>query len=80
MSPQDVVRLFRVEHNNEPVYAIERAGSFRLLEGDIFAGPPYRTGWSSSQEITGSPMATAGACRSPGLGVRTVSLVTGLPG
>jgi 2-keto-4-pentenoate hydratase/2-oxohepta-3-ene-1,7-dioic acid hydratase in catechol pathway len=44
MSQQDVVRLFRVEHDDESAYAIERAGSFRLLDGDIFAGPPYRTG------------------------------------
>jgi 2-keto-4-pentenoate hydratase/2-oxohepta-3-ene-1,7-dioic acid hydratase in catechol pathway len=40
------MRLFRVDHEGAPRYAIadaegERA---RLIDGDIFAGPPYRTG------------------------------------
>jgi 2-keto-4-pentenoate hydratase/2-oxohepta-3-ene-1,7-dioic acid hydratase in catechol pathway len=39
-----VIRLFRVEYNGTIAYAIEREGSFRLIDGDIFAGPPYRTG------------------------------------
>jgi len=37
-------KLFRIEHNRAPVYAVESEGSYRLVEGDIFAGPPYRTG------------------------------------
>ena len=43
-----VVRLFRVEHNGSACYVIEAGGSFRLVDGDVFAGPPYRT----SAEIT----------------------------
>jgi 2-keto-4-pentenoate hydratase/2-oxohepta-3-ene-1,7-dioic acid hydratase in catechol pathway len=39
-----IVRLFRIEHRGAPVHAIESEGSFRLVEGDIYAGPPYRTG------------------------------------
>jgi 2-keto-4-pentenoate hydratase/2-oxohepta-3-ene-1,7-dioic acid hydratase in catechol pathway len=38
------MRLFRMEHAGAPRYAIESDGAFRLVDGDIFAGPPYRTG------------------------------------
>jgi 2-keto-4-pentenoate hydratase/2-oxohepta-3-ene-1,7-dioic acid hydratase in catechol pathway len=38
------VRLFRVEHQGTARYAIEVNGSFLPIEGDIFDGPPYRTG------------------------------------
>ena len=39
-----VLRLFRVEHEGSARYALESAGSYHLVDGDVFAGPPYRTG------------------------------------
>jgi 2-keto-4-pentenoate hydratase/2-oxohepta-3-ene-1,7-dioic acid hydratase in catechol pathway len=33
-----------VDHAGAPRYAMEEAGAFRLVEGDLFDGPPYRTG------------------------------------
>ena len=44
MSGPNVVRLFRVEHQGAVKYAIEAAGSYRPIEGDVFDGPPYETG------------------------------------
>jgi 2-keto-4-pentenoate hydratase/2-oxohepta-3-ene-1,7-dioic acid hydratase in catechol pathway len=44
LSPPNIVRLFRVEHGGAPRYATEVGASFRLVEGDIFSGPPYKTG------------------------------------
>jgi len=44
MSASSTQKIFRIEHNGAPRYAIEANGSFRLLEGELFAGPPYRTG------------------------------------
>jgi 2-keto-4-pentenoate hydratase/2-oxohepta-3-ene-1,7-dioic acid hydratase in catechol pathway len=38
------VKLFRMDHAGSPRYAIEADGALRLVEGDVFAGPPYRTG------------------------------------
>jgi 2-keto-4-pentenoate hydratase/2-oxohepta-3-ene-1,7-dioic acid hydratase in catechol pathway len=38
------VRLFRVEHSGGPRFALESDGIFRLVDGDIFGGPPYNTG------------------------------------
>jgi 2-keto-4-pentenoate hydratase/2-oxohepta-3-ene-1,7-dioic acid hydratase in catechol pathway len=38
------VKLVRVEHQGAKRYAIETDGVYRLFDGDIFAGPPYRTG------------------------------------
>jgi 2-keto-4-pentenoate hydratase/2-oxohepta-3-ene-1,7-dioic acid hydratase in catechol pathway len=38
------MRLFRMEHGGGIRYAIEADDIFRLLEGDVFAGPPYRAG------------------------------------
>ncbi len=38
------MKLFRVEHAGAPRYAIETDGAFRLVDSDIFAGLPYRTG------------------------------------
>jgi 2-keto-4-pentenoate hydratase/2-oxohepta-3-ene-1,7-dioic acid hydratase in catechol pathway len=39
-----VFRVFRVLHEGAPRYALEREGSYRLIEGDVFAGPPFTTG------------------------------------
>ncbi len=40
-----VERLFRVEYQGSPRYAVERAGVMRAIEGDVFAGPTgYRVG------------------------------------
>jgi 2-keto-4-pentenoate hydratase/2-oxohepta-3-ene-1,7-dioic acid hydratase in catechol pathway len=44
LNPLNIVRLFRVEHEGAPRYATEVGTSLRLVEGDIFAGPPYKTG------------------------------------
>jgi 2-keto-4-pentenoate hydratase/2-oxohepta-3-ene-1,7-dioic acid hydratase in catechol pathway len=38
------LKLFRVDHGGSARYAVETDGALRLVEGDIFAGPPYRTG------------------------------------
>ena len=43
------MKLFRVEYQGGPRYAIADAeadgeGVLRLVEGDVFAGPPFRTG------------------------------------
>ena len=32
-------KLFRIEHEGTPRYALESGGTFRLVEGDVFAGP-----------------------------------------
>ena len=37
-----MTRVFRIEHNGEPRHAIEEAGAWRLLEGDLFGR--YRAG------------------------------------
>jgi 2-keto-4-pentenoate hydratase/2-oxohepta-3-ene-1,7-dioic acid hydratase in catechol pathway len=39
-----VVKVFRVEHEGSARYAVETGGTYHLLEGDVFAGPPYKTG------------------------------------
>jgi 2-keto-4-pentenoate hydratase/2-oxohepta-3-ene-1,7-dioic acid hydratase in catechol pathway len=40
-----VQRVFRVEHDGSPRYALEREGALRLIEGDVFDGPAgYRVG------------------------------------
>lgn len=39
-----VTRVFRIEHNGAARYAVESAGIYRLIEGDVFAGPPFTTG------------------------------------
>jgi 2-keto-4-pentenoate hydratase/2-oxohepta-3-ene-1,7-dioic acid hydratase in catechol pathway len=38
------MRLFRVQHEGSPRYALETEGALRLVDSDVFAGPPYRTG------------------------------------
>jgi 2-keto-4-pentenoate hydratase/2-oxohepta-3-ene-1,7-dioic acid hydratase in catechol pathway len=37
-------KLYRVDHAGNPQYALEDGGVFRLVEGDVFDGAPYRTG------------------------------------
>lgn len=44
MSAAGVVRLFRVEYEGAARAAVEDGGRFHLIEGDVFSGPPYRTG------------------------------------
>jgi 2-keto-4-pentenoate hydratase/2-oxohepta-3-ene-1,7-dioic acid hydratase in catechol pathway len=39
-----VERVFRMEHEGAARYALEGDGTYRLLQGDIFGGPPYETG------------------------------------
>jgi len=39
-----VSRVFRIEHRDGPRYALETDDGRRLIEGDVFAGPPYTTG------------------------------------
>ena len=39
-----VSRVFRIEHRDGPRYALETGDGRRLIEGDVFAGPPYKTG------------------------------------
>lgn len=37
-----MTRLFRIEHEGRAHYALEVGTSYRLVEGDVFAGPPYK--------------------------------------
>jgi len=39
-----VSRVFRIEHRDGPRYALETGDGRRLIEGDVFAGPPYTMG------------------------------------
>jgi 2-keto-4-pentenoate hydratase/2-oxohepta-3-ene-1,7-dioic acid hydratase in catechol pathway len=39
-----VIRVSRIEYDGAAHYAVESAGSYRLIAGDVFAGPPYKTG------------------------------------
>jgi 2-keto-4-pentenoate hydratase/2-oxohepta-3-ene-1,7-dioic acid hydratase in catechol pathway len=39
-----MTKLFRVEHEGTPRYALESGGTYRLVEGDIFHGLPFNTG------------------------------------
>jgi len=39
-----VSRVFRIEHRDGPRYALETGEGLRLIDGDVFAGPPYTTG------------------------------------
>lgn len=36
-----VERVFRVDHQGSPRHAVEREGTLRLLEGDLFEGPAH---------------------------------------
>ena len=39
-----VSRVFRIEHQDGPKYALETDDGLRWIEGDALAGPPYTTG------------------------------------
>lgn len=39
-----VTRVLRIEHDGTARYAVESGGACMLIEGDVFAGPPFRTG------------------------------------
>jgi 2-keto-4-pentenoate hydratase/2-oxohepta-3-ene-1,7-dioic acid hydratase in catechol pathway len=39
-----VQKIYRVEHDGAARYALEQDGAYRLIEGDVFAGPAYKTG------------------------------------
>jgi 2-keto-4-pentenoate hydratase/2-oxohepta-3-ene-1,7-dioic acid hydratase in catechol pathway len=39
-----VQKIFRVDHEGAPRYVLEDKGAYRVIEGDIFAGAPYKTG------------------------------------
>ncbi len=41
-----MIRLYRIEHDGGPRYAAERAGTWRLVEGDIFGA------WNEGSEIS----------------------------
>jgi 2-keto-4-pentenoate hydratase/2-oxohepta-3-ene-1,7-dioic acid hydratase in catechol pathway len=41
-----MIRLYRIEHDNVPKYAVEREGTWRLVEGDIFGA------WTEGPEIS----------------------------
>lgn len=41
MSPE---RLFRIEQDGQARYALEVDGVYRVVRGDVFAGPPFETG------------------------------------
>ncbi len=41
-----VTRIVRIDHNGAPRYAVESGAACALIEGDVFAGPPFRTGAS----------------------------------
>jgi len=38
------MKLYRIEHTGAPRHVVEEHGVFRLVEGDIFAGPPFTAG------------------------------------
>jgi 2-keto-4-pentenoate hydratase/2-oxohepta-3-ene-1,7-dioic acid hydratase in catechol pathway len=37
-------KIYRVEYEGAVRHALEHDASYRLMEGDVFAGPPYKTG------------------------------------
>jgi 2-keto-4-pentenoate hydratase/2-oxohepta-3-ene-1,7-dioic acid hydratase in catechol pathway len=39
-----VQRIYRVEHEGAARYVLEHEGRYHLIEGDVWAGPPYTTG------------------------------------
>ena len=43
-----MVRLYRIEHSGKPLYAAERAGRWRLIDGDLFGD--FREGPEVSPE------------------------------
>ena len=51
-----VTRVCRIQHNGRASYAEESDGGYRLIEGDIFAGPPYKMGPDVKPERILSPV------------------------
>src|SRR6476620_1721490 len=43
-----MVRLYRIEHSGKPLYAAERSGRWRLIDGDLFGD--FRDGPEVSPE------------------------------
>jgi 2-keto-4-pentenoate hydratase/2-oxohepta-3-ene-1,7-dioic acid hydratase in catechol pathway len=39
-----VQKIYRVEYEGATRYVLEHDGSYRLIDGDLFAGPPFKTG------------------------------------
>ena len=39
-----VQKVYRVDHEGTARYVLEHEGAYRLIEGDVFAGGPYKTG------------------------------------
>jgi len=46
-----VSRVFRIEHRDGPRYALETGDGRRLIEGDVFAGPPYTMGENVADSV-----------------------------
>ncbi len=42
LSAPSVVRVFRLDDGSGPCYAVESGSRFLRIDGDLFAGPPYR--------------------------------------
>jgi 2-keto-4-pentenoate hydratase/2-oxohepta-3-ene-1,7-dioic acid hydratase in catechol pathway len=40
----ELLRLFRVEHEGKPCYVLQVGDSYKAIDGDVFAGPPYKIG------------------------------------
>jgi 2-keto-4-pentenoate hydratase/2-oxohepta-3-ene-1,7-dioic acid hydratase in catechol pathway len=52
-----VQKVYRVEHEGTARYVLEQEGAYRLIEGDVFAGGPYKTGAVISARKILSPVA-----------------------
>jgi 2-keto-4-pentenoate hydratase/2-oxohepta-3-ene-1,7-dioic acid hydratase in catechol pathway len=49
-------RLFRIEHEGRARYALEVGTAYRLVEGDLLAGPPYKMGGEIQPERLLAPV------------------------
>jgi 2-keto-4-pentenoate hydratase/2-oxohepta-3-ene-1,7-dioic acid hydratase in catechol pathway len=54
-----VAKLFRIEHEGTPRYALESGESYRLVDGDIFAGPASPTQLLDAAEKAGKEVKPA---------------------
>jgi 2-keto-4-pentenoate hydratase/2-oxohepta-3-ene-1,7-dioic acid hydratase in catechol pathway len=52
-----VQKIFRVEHQGVPRHVVEDSGTYRLIEGDIFSGQPFKTGAAVSPSKFLAPVA-----------------------
>jgi 2-keto-4-pentenoate hydratase/2-oxohepta-3-ene-1,7-dioic acid hydratase in catechol pathway len=52
-----VQKIYRVEHEGTARYVLEQEGTYRLIEGDVFAGGVYKTGAVISARKILSPVA-----------------------